>query len=553
VHPAAAILPMTHATRAAAPRLRALLQARPHIPPGLYLVPAAAFAIWMSLCYAFGSSVPDSDIATQFALVQGISRHGLGFVKTWSYTPDNWLLSLTPLTALAYKLLGTSPQIVIGFGWAIFIATTAFTAGLAYRLAGGRLALIVTAVTIFPSLWDAGYGGFLAFPVTHNISMAWAALTLLLAERAMARPSNLCAAAAIFCIYIDAQSDPWAGAAIALPLAAVTLALAALHWRTRPGRAAALLCAGALVADAAARTRLFGLLAFLPADPITLTTPTGLVNNAGWLFRILPAMFNIIPGSDPDSVLANIFNAFAGFALLVAMAGATLQTLRRASISQQLILGVALLSIAAVTLAFLLVDWGNTLGLIAGRFFVNLYYFGPLIIGFTAFTAWQNLPRLLKIALPGYAALLVLANIASDPGLWTLREPFPQPDDITQLSAFLEQNNLTYGYGGYFEAESLAMNWMTHGRVTIRPVGFYGTEITDHVVESSTLWYQPADWPPGLKKTFLFIGAGGPNCIVMAPCIAMAERQIGPPDSKLDFGPSVVFIYNHPIADKFSH
>jgi hypothetical protein len=253
------------------------------------------FGAWVSLRYTFGAWTPDADVAGLVVLHEGVSRYGLSFLASWNYTQDNWLLSLIPITSLIFTLFGSSPKLVIGIGWAIFIACVSVTSLLVYRLTDRRTTFAVAAVLLFPNFLTIGTAGSLSYPLTHNISMAWALVTLVLASRAIERTSLLCGAMAGVCVFIDAVSDPWAGPAIAIPVILVSATFAALNWRVSKGWCAGFLCVAAAFGFLAARTRLFGVLDFLPQSVFVFTDMLGLADNVRRLFGIFAVMFNIVP------------------------------------------------------------------------------------------------------------------------------------------------------------------------------------------------------------------------------------------------------------------
>jgi hypothetical protein len=246
-----------------------------------------------------------------------------------------------------------------------------------------------------------------------------------------------------------------------------------------------------------------------------------------------------------------VFDFFAIAAMLASGFVLAARSLRDTSIGVQLVLGVAMASMLSVIAAFLLLQWGDQLDLENGRFFPNIYFWAPLLVGAAARLRWHALAAWAKAGLVGYGALLIVAGLASAPGLWLGRAPLLKPDDITQLSDFLEKNGLSYGYGAYWETEALAMNWMTHGRVTIRPVGFYAQGITSKIDQTSTLWYLPGDEPAGTKETFLYIVSDAEICPSVPACVAAADRQIGPPARLLYFQDATILVYDHPIISKF--
>ena len=534
----------------------------------LGLIAAAAiliFGAWVSLRYTFGAFAPDADIAVPVVLWDGVRHYGLGFLKTWSYTQDNWLLSLIPLTSLIFTLFGTNPKLVVAIGWLFFLACVGMTSFLVYRIAGRRAAFPVAAVLLFPNNWAIGSVGFLSYPISHDVSMAWALLALMLALRAIERASLLSVAAAGLCVFVDAMSDPWAGAAIALPLILASAVLAGLNWRVRQGWYAGALCAAAAIAFLAARTRLFGALDFLPPSHFTITNASGLVNNIGWMFRATAIMFNIVPHTSvgsPLSIPLCVFDFLALAAVLIGAAVLAVMGLRRSPIAEQLVCLVAILSLAGVVVAFLLNEWGGEgWGTYMGRYFPNLYFFGALLAGTAAVRNWERLHFAVRAALVTYGLLFIASGLVSYPrqwAMWTGQAPFPTSSYITDLGAFLVQNGLTYGYGPYWGSDALAMNWLTGGRVTIRPVAFL--DKPDRVGirgKSSILWYAPGDEPAGTPETFLVINDDGENCPSVESCVATASRQFGAPSRRLAYANSVmgnfaVLVWSHPIVSQIA-
>jgi hypothetical protein len=92
------------------------------------------------------------------------------------------------------------------------------------------------------------------------------------------------------------------------------------------------------------------------------------------------------------------------------------------------------------------------------------------------------------------------------------------------------------------------MDWLTDGRVTIRPVSFQGGAIHRREAESSPFWYRPADAPPGLRRSFLVIVDDGETCPVVEDCVAQATRQFGPPAQRLAYRDAVILVWPRSIA-----
>jgi hypothetical protein len=178
-------------------------------------------------------------------------------------------------------------------------------------------------------------------------------------------------------VFIDTISDPWAGVAIALPLILSSAFVSTLNWRSRQGWSAGTLCGASILAFVAARTRLFGILDFLPPSSFIITTPDGLVTNVGWMFRILANLFNIVPRVNINLSLVIVIDFFALATILVSAAALAVRHIRKETAAYQLLVGVTILSIVGVSLAFLLNLWSPADYPVAGRFFQIFIFLAP--------------------------------------------------------------------------------------------------------------------------------------------------------------------------------
>jgi hypothetical protein len=510
-----------------------------------------ALGLWVSFHYTLGAWRLDADLAVPLVLWEGVQRHGWGFLSTWAYTQDNWLLSLIPISSLLFAIVGSRPTLVVGMGWLIFVASVVMTGFLAARLSGRRAGLAVACVLLFASYSALGPVGYLAHPITHNISMAWALLALILALRGVERGEVVTCVAAGLCVFVAVVSDPWAAAAVGAPLVLVSGVIAAANWRTRQGRCAAVLCVTAAVGLWAARTQLFGLLWFLSKGHLDLAqTAAELVANMTWGFRALATMFNILPGATLDGA-ATAARRFDGLALAAVLGSAivlTLLALRRASLGRQLVGGVAVLSIVGVIAAFLLGRWDP--GANVGRFFPNLYFFGTLLVATVAAEGWRRWPWAAKAAITAYALLFIVSGLASQPRLWLAREPVQGGAEARALGDFLAGHGLTYGYGPYWGSSALMVGWMSDDRVVVRPVTLRSGRVRRRPAETSSLWYQPGDEPTNTPQRFLILRNDGEECPSVEACVGMATAQFGPASERLAFGDAVVLVWPRSISAK---
>lgn len=499
-----------------------------------------AAGLWVSLHQALAAWQADPDIYVPVALWRGVREHGLGFVATWGHTEDNWVFSLLPLASAAYEAFGSGPRVAVLIGWAVFIVSVGLAAAIAGRLAGWRAAAVLGATLLFANYYALGPMGFLAYPVSHDVSMAWGLATLLLAVCAVEREAIAPGLAAGVLVLANAVSDPWASAAISAPLIATSGILAVLHRRTRLGRAALALFVACGLGAWAAYSHPLGLFRFLPRGHFHPGGLEALAANLGYGYRALAVMFEIVPGASLESPLV-IGASFTALVLFVAAAAIlALLGLRRAGPARQLVTGVAVLSLGAVTLLYLAGPANQ--GLYVGRFFANLYFLGPLlaVVAATAF-AWPSWP------IAAYAVLFVLSGLAMTPRTWTGPLAPSGVRETEALGAFLQAHRLSYGYGPYWGVRALAMADLTGGAVTVRPVIFQNGRVEPRPAESSRLWYRLGAEPPA-NRPFLVVQRGPEACAAEDLCEAMARRQFGEPAERLVRGDALILVWDRPIA-----
>jgi hypothetical protein len=113
------------------------------------LFPAGLF---MSLLITLGAFGPDADVSQAAMLWHGINGFGPGFLRSWTFTPDNWLFSLYPVTFGLFAVFGSAPLLPILLGWLIFVASIVTSGVIANTLGASRSALIVPLILAFSGL-----------------------------------------------------------------------------------------------------------------------------------------------------------------------------------------------------------------------------------------------------------------------------------------------------------------------------------------------------------------------------------------------------------------
>jgi hypothetical protein len=504
-----------------------------------------AAGLWISLHYCLVAWKADPDIFVAVELWRGVQRHGLTFLASWTYTQDNWLLSLLPIAALSYEAFGANARATVLVGWLVFLACVALTGAIVARVTGRTAGAIVAGVLLFANYHALGHIGFLGYPISHGVSMAWGLVALLLAHESLERLGFGAALAAAAVVFIDCLSDPWAAPAIAIPLVLVSGAIAAANPASRLRPVAGVLCVACAVAFWAAHRHPFGLFRFLPRSHFELGGEAAMRTNLGLAVRALGVMFHIVPGASYESLAARSISLAALAGLVGASVVGLLAGLRGAGAGRQLVVGVASLSIAAIGVLYLAGPANSDL--YVGRFFPNLYFLGAALVAL----AWPAWPRPAKTAVALYAALFVLAGAVSVPAFWRAPLEASEPTEPLKLAAFLQARGLAYGYGPYWGASALAMDGLTNGAVTIRPVTFKPGHVAPRPVGASRRWFAPGAEPAG-RPVFLAILPDGEECPSVAACEAAAQRQFGAPAARLPYGEGVVLVWRRALAPLIS-
>ena len=163
-----------------------------------------------------------------------------------------------------------------------------------------------------------------------------------------------------------------------------------------------------------------------------------------------------------------------GTGLVIWALGAALRRISRADLAVQLLTASVLISLAAYLLGTNAVDQNST------REFVAVLPCGAALAGrlLARRLAAARLVPALGIVLTVY--LLGLGRIVALPA---------RPAQASQLATWLSQHHLTYGLGGYWQADVVTLD--TGGRISLRPVAALGPHIDRGAWEAQPAWYDP--------------------------------------------------------------
>ncbi len=510
------------------------------IAPALALA-AAAFGLWTSFRYTLTSWFVDADAANLAMLWQGLHQYGWGFLRSFAYTQDNWLLSLVLPQFAVFSIIGPSPTWVVASGWLIFVGCAGLCALLAYRLAGLRAAAIVLPVVLLCTQTAIGQtGASYTQPATHNSSMLWGLLALSLAARWLDRGGWLALAATAAAVFIPSVSDPWADAAFALPILLAALGTAAFTRNARWRSAA--LAALAAAALGLAMTRALGMLAFLPASDPSWRSLAAIPDGVRLFFALLPALFTIAP-LDPATGAAELATATLVALALAAGLWSWGRSARTLSAAQRFIVAAGYLSLAGTAATFCLSAFA--VGPTVGRFIMNWGLLLPMLTASACLLG--GLGRILPGALAAGAVAMVAAGVTSAPAAWQVASVRPPLDGFRHVAALLADHGLRYGYGDYWGSMPTAITWVSGGAVRVRPLRI-DTDTgaaSPWPFQSSPLWFQAPDRQPGERRTFIILWN---DCRARAACVQGLTQQFGPPADTITDGTITVLVWSAPLS-----
>lgn len=507
-----------------------------------------------SLKASFHLWAVSSDIADPVLVWNGLIEHGPVFLPAWRYTPDNWLLSLFPADFVLFLLFGTAPVVLIITGLLIFYLSIGFVGLIIGREHGMMAGWITGAILMFAGQPVLGADGFLSYPVSHGITMLWGLASLFLVTRWLdtGRRGFLIGGGA--CLYVAAQSDPWALAAFVAPIGITSGLLLFSVWRDRTARwpSQALLMMSVIVV-VLVESRLVGLLAFLPRPTQQIGDWQTMRHNLVQAAHYIVVFFNILPGTlnhqgTVPSRMVIIVDVGVFGAVMVLATLRLVQNGRAMSLRRRFIALTALWSILTMILALVITRFA--VGMVTARYFSNLFVFVPILLVMTlpevdSMARWFDLGVIAALGL-----MFVISGVLSNRDILNARLPHVRLNGIPKLAGFLELHGLSYGFGPYWAAQANAVGWVTHGRVVIRPVVFVAAldRYVPKGVQTRARWYKPVETMQRRGRVFFIVPSDRNACGSAGDCIAIAERQFGKPQTILSYGLLSVLVFERPIA-----
>jgi hypothetical protein len=510
----------------------------------LALLAVAIFGAYTSFRYHFAVWGLDPDSTQVGTIWTGIRDNGYPFLKTYSFGPDNWLLSLIlPLVPLL-DLIGPRAMAIVGVGWIAFVGIAVMVGLISWVFAGPVIALAVSALILLSNAKTIGTYGFLSHPASHDITLAWGLTVFLLFYLWHLRGNRTAFALACAVLAMDCISDPWGIVGIATPCFGGALVCLISPIGRRRSAACVL---GVIAALIVTQTKAFGILSFLISFPFAFGNWASINANFLRLTTSVGVIFNPIPGLQQPFPITVAFSCLC--VLVSAIWGS--YTLLRASMENAARLWLAVtitLSAALPCAAFVLTVLPA--GSEAGRFADSLIVFVPAITLSALGIAIGRASPIVRFGIPVFFSLMVLASVYGGAPFWLSPWRGMATDplvDSVGLARFLQQHELTYGYGEYWGASANCVTLIGAGKVTMRPVTFNPQTGFISRRGDSSLWYGPKSIPRNATRFFVAFMDDGENCRSMSICRNGVQQQFGPANETYTFGALTILAWNKPI------
>lgn len=525
------------------------------------LIAAILIGLVNSFQVVYHNLAVDFDTASIPVFWQNIERYGWKFLLTIRYFSDGFQFSWMPIYFSLFWLLGPHPLIVIITGWLAYVGCIAGTSFLTYLAAQNlRAALAVAAILSFANpLSLIAETGFLAFPIAHTISILYGVFAALSVVTYIISRRNLWLILMDIFLIADCASDPWAITAILLP---IILASIVLCWHGKSFLAIPLHLAAVLAFVAVYQiTHGFGLFTDYFEPPVTHPSIASLHANWWNITDGIAQYFNAniqwaksTPGSH-IFYLAPIVTMLLFMACTIAAAILLLRNIRALSPVEVFCTAFFLLSTAMGLAIYFVFFRYNPGASWSARYYSNSFFFAPAY-AVLAFRRWRGYAGYIcRFGLIGLSILFAVSTVQASMPAWRLHGINVARG--LEVQNFLLENDLRYGYGGYFGPWSNAVTWVSGGRVLIRPVSF--SRITHRMKiptggNISSLWYEPGDQPDKSKTFVILTNDSRDGCSDINLCAGWLAQQFGPPLRQLNFTADdaefAVLVWDHPLLGK---
>jgi len=514
----------------------------------------------MSLKATLNTGLGSDDVNT-IMLWYGIKQYGLSFISTWNLTKDNWFFSLLPLHALLFSLFGAKLIIVSITGWLIYVFSALISGVIAWQVKSKKAWWWVLLLLIFQGSY-AYQPGLVAYSISHNITNLFGLLSLVLLIYWLHNTRNRwLAVIGILCLLTMAGlSDPWLLPTYLLPLFLTSILLFFRPHQTilRKGDRWYLflvLCLAMILVS----TKCLFLLHFLPHISYHFVTSwSKFVNNFYLLIEGLGGWFNLIPwpklpsdwlsGSRFISSMISLVLVSVLLSYVTYIAWKKTLPISLPTFILYLFIG---LSVTIMTLSFLFnADPNIIINESSARYLISIFYLVVIYLVLQIDHNWIDLSIIWKMIAILLTTLFLISGVSGHFDL--LQKPgvhFRTNDNIIHFIKFLQQHDLTFGYGSYNDSHMVTV--LSQQQIIMRPIFFTNhlkKMMIGQIGQSSKLldwWYRPS------KYYFIALSSDQYECrqMSLSHCIHIAIQQFGEPLKTLHYGHDVtILVWNYPLV-----
>jgi hypothetical protein len=506
-----------------------------------------SIGLYGSLKVVVSLSRIDPDTCHSLMLWQGINAHGISWVKEWIFTQDNWLFSLLPFHALGFLIFGATPAVAVYGGWVIFVLSAFISGVIAWQLDAKRAAFLIPVVLLLAGHF-VHFEGFASYSTSHNITNLFGLISIAVIIRWLKNQKNRNLVLLMMTLIAGAVSDPWMIASYNLPIVLVSLILCFFPSLKISRWDCIKLFLVSALSILAVKSKLFGILNFLPSMEFYFGNWVTLKNNSLFLIKNLGGMLDILPFQSASTIL------HASISLVIALALLILHfvTIKKSIIfSEKSIFAFylfAFFSVGGIMLAYAIGSIEATS--ITARFLVNCFYLIAIGLGVLIDRNWKNSTLIARIVSLSVVTLFISAAVSSNLHAWQIPGFAIRDGETNLLVDFLRKNNLSYGYGPYWGSHSNAVSAASQFQIRVRPIVFdrtNGTIVVGTRAESSRHWYTSTDAVVDQKDFFVMIRADGEECADVNLCIKGLYQQFGNPVRELKYVDATILVWDRPL------
>lgn len=491
------------------------------------LIFSAFFVTWLTFRYF--PVEPDS--ANSPIVWRAFITSGFYALDQWSPTIDNWYFTVYPVNFIVFYLLGNDGPSSLKIATALFSIFIIFSASYLIKDLKGRVAAFISiiALTAIPA-FNFTYG-FIAHPFSHNSTNAFGFLCLIIAFFNIKYKSVTVALISSLVALMASISDPWFMASFFIPI--VFSAWVMSYFEKKfiiHAIIYSIMCAIGL-------SNIVQISLGLPIHKLLLVTPAEMLENLKWTILILGRSLNLF---FIDNTVSYVASFIIWLTLIVLYFSMYIKS-KQKCLKSIFFNAFTALSIAGIVSSFIITYQGPDY--ISARFFVNIVFIAIIICVLGCFS---------NIKLPFFVIIwALLANSAFSYIKVTLPLHEQSPLVLRYID-FLKRNNLTYGYGSFWDKAN-TVTWLSGGYIHITPVFFNpsaGTiDFSSARQQTMKFWHSSNFIKAAPQRQFIAVtlAADGERCTEWQTCIDGIEKQVGTPDEVLVFEDTKILVYNEPI------